>query len=66
MILAFIGKFGAANRKEIDQLLFNKLSDSLNEKQKEIKIKNLLAEMSKKDKTIKNSGSQRKPNWIFA
>ena len=66
MILAFIGNFGAANRKEIDQLLLDKLSDSLNEKQKETQIKNLLAEMSKKDKTIKNSGSQQKPNWVLA
>ena len=29
------------------------------------KITNLLSEMAKKDTTIKNTGSDKKPNWIL-
>lgn len=41
------------------------ISDALNEKQKRYKINNLLNEMSNKEKTIKNSGSDRKPHWVL-
>ena len=66
MIIALIGKFGSASRQDIDDLLMSKLPDILNEKQKKIRINNLLSEMSRKDKVIKNSGSDKKPRWILA
>ncbi|HAX62294.1 MAG TPA: transcriptional regulator [Elusimicrobia bacterium] len=65
MVVEFINKFGSASRKDIDKLIFNKLSDILNEKQKKNKITNLLYEMSKKDKSIKNEGSFKKPKWVL-
>lgn len=65
MILAFIKEYGAASRQGINDLITDKLSDALNEKQKRNKVTNLLSEMSKKDKTIKNTGSDKKPNWIL-
>ena len=65
MIISFIKKFGAASRQDIDKLLFDKLSDVLDEEQKTIKINNLLQEMARKDGTIKNIGSRKKPRWTL-
>ena len=49
-----------------DSLLkLSKLSDALEEKQKRNKIHNLLYEMYKKDETIRNTGSRRKPMWVL-
>jgi len=66
MVVELIKKFGSSNRKDIDNLLWSKLSDVLNERQKKIKINNLLNEMANKDRTIKNEGSDRKPKWVMS
>ena len=65
MIIAFIKEYRAASLQDINNLIIDKLSDALDEKQKRNKITNLLSEMAKKDKTIKNTGSDKKPNWIL-
>jgi len=65
MIIAYIEKYGSANRKDIDELLMNKISEALDEKQKKKKINNLLYQMSKKERTIKNQGSFKKPEWVL-
>ncbi len=65
MIIAYIKKYGAADRKDIDKLLMDKLSGALDESRKGKKISNILYAMSKKDKTIKNSGTNRQPKWIL-
>ncbi|WP_110252134.1 hypothetical protein [Streptohalobacillus salinus] len=64
MILSFIKEYSSASRAELDALLLDKLSDALNQQQKKKKITNLLYEMHKKDKTIKNVGSNKKSKWI--
>jgi ATP-dependent DNA helicase RecG len=61
----FITQFGAASRKDIDILLMSKLPDILDEKQKFKKINNLLNEMSKKDRSIKNIGNRKNPKWVL-
>jgi ATP-dependent DNA helicase RecG len=66
MILDFIREYGSANRKDIDDLLKGKLSDVLTPEQQAVKIKNLLAEMARKDGTIRNVGSRTKPDWKLA
>jgi ATP-dependent DNA helicase RecG len=66
MIIDFIREFGSANRQDIDRLLLSKLPDILDEKQKLEKINNLLNEMSRRNKTIRNSGSDRKPRWVLS
>jgi len=63
MIIAYIEKYGSANRTDIDELLMNKLSDALDETQKKKKIANLLSQMSQKDHTIKNKGTKKYPEW---
>ncbi|MFZ5986312.1 MAG: ATP-binding protein, partial [Bacillota bacterium] len=65
LIIEFIEQFDSANRQDIDRLLMDKLPDILDERQKKNKINNLLCEMSRKDNTIKNIGSDKKPCWVF-
>jgi ATP-dependent DNA helicase RecG len=65
MIISFIKKFGSSSREEVNELLIKHLSDALSQKQKQNKISNLLYAMAKKDKTLKNIGSRRKPKWIL-
>ena len=62
-VLDLIKKFGSASRTDIDNLLIEKLPDVLTVEQKRNKIRNLLYAMAKKDKIIKNAGSNRKPKW---
>ncbi len=64
MILKFLKKYNKASRGDIDNLIMDKLSNTLDEKKKRNKIRNLLHEMSKKDNTIyNNSNSTNKPEW---
>jgi len=59
-----IREHGVIERKDADELLWNKLPDWMNDKQKKIKINNLLSELRKKGK-IKNNGSDKKPKWVL-
>lgn len=49
-------------RSDVDELLWNKLPDWMDEKQKKNKIGNLLSELRMKEK-IENRGSYSKPKW---
>ncbi len=62
MIVELIKKFGGAKRQDIDTLILDKLSDTLNDTQKRTKIGNLLSGLKSKGK-IQNSGSRTAPNW---
>ncbi len=64
-IISYLEVNKSASRKEIDDLIIGKLSETLNEKQKKVRVKNILYSMSKEDKTIENIGSLRKPIWIL-
>ena len=61
----FITQFGATSRKDIDILLMSKPPDILDEKQKFKKINNLLNEMSKKDRSIKNIANRKNPKLVL-
>jgi len=63
LILQHIQNYKRATREEIDKLLWDKLPDSMNEKQKKIHINNLLGEMS--GIHIQNTGSRAKPEWTL-
>ncbi|MGO7338076.1 RNA-binding domain-containing protein [Rhizobium leguminosarum] len=62
MIVTLLRKFGQASRKEINELLWDKLSDALNESQKDNKIGNLLSHLRKSGR-IQNDGSRTSPKW---
>lgn len=65
MIISFITEYGSASRKDIDNLLLDKLSDALDERQKKNKVRNLIYAMANKDNTIVNKGSSAKPLWVL-
>jgi len=58
-----IVKYGSATRKEIDDLLLDKLPEYMSSKQKKSKIHSIMSEMSKMGR-IKNVGSKFKSKWI--
>jgi ATP-dependent DNA helicase RecG len=62
MVIAYLTQFGEAKREDIDKLLLDKLSDALDDDQKENFITNLLQEM-RKDGTIRTEGLKRWAVW---
>ena len=52
LILDYISTFHKASRKEIDEVLQNKLSEALTERQKFDKITNLLSSLKRKKKIV--------------
>ncbi|WP_298143013.1 RNA-binding domain-containing protein [Flavobacterium sp.] len=51
-------------RNEIDELLWKKLPDWMDDKQRKIKINNLLSEMRKKNRIV-NEGTDTKSKWVL-
>ena len=64
LIRDYLVNFRSATRREIDTLLWDKLSDVLNHKQKQNKIGNLITSMRQAE-TIINTGSRKAPRWIL-
>ncbi|HKJ34841.1 MAG TPA: hypothetical protein VKA34_23660 [Balneolales bacterium] len=64
LILEYLEKYGSASKKDIDKLILDILPDVLNKKQKANKVRNIVYSMSKKDKTIENKETNRKPKWV--
>lgn len=66
LIIEYLKKVESAPRKELDNLLFNKLPDILTDKQKVAKTKNLLYEMKYKDLTVITEGENRRNSrWLL-
>ena len=66
LVLKYIKDFESISKKEIDNLLIDKLPDSLDEDQKRRKIKYLISEcLNKKEQKIKNIGTNRYPVWTL-
>lgn len=63
MILEYLDKYNNANRQDIDKLILDILPDILDENKKANKVRNLVYAMSKRDKTIINTGTTRNPIW---
>ncbi len=66
LVIEYLKEYKEASRDDIDRLIIDKLSDILDTEQKRKKINNILFAMSKKDKTIKNIGATKTPNWILS
>lgn len=62
LITDFLGKYSKASRKDIDDLLWEKLSSALDEAQIKNKIGNILSKL-RIGKVIYNSGSRAVPVW---
>ncbi|MBU1121174.1 MAG: putative DNA binding domain-containing protein [Candidatus Omnitrophica bacterium] len=66
LILNYLKEFKKANRKELDDLLMSKLPEILSDKQKKIKITNLIYGLSKKKGIIENKAKSTKfPVWVL-
>lgn len=66
LIIELIKKSNGATKKDVADLLINKLPDILSDKQKISKIRNLLTEMRMKDKVITTDNSNRRiAKWIL-
>lgn len=62
LVTDYLRKFGVASRRDIDALLWGKLSDALSDAQKANKIGNLLTKWRRKG-VIYNAGSRPSPEW---
>ena len=66
LVLKYINDFGSISKKELDNLLMDKLPDNLNIEQKKRKIKYLVNEnLSKKEQLLKNIGKSNNPTWTL-
>lgn len=65
LVRDYLTNFQSATRSEIDQLLWDKLSDALDDQQKTNKISNLLTNM-RRASVIRNTGSKKAPLWQLA
>lgn len=63
-ILRSISHHKEMTRKDIDELLWKKLPDWMDDKQRKNKINNLISELSRKG-IIKNNGTLGKPKWVL-
>ena len=64
LICKAVKEHGSLARKDIDELLWNKLPDWMDDKQRRIKVGNLIAELRRK-KHIVNQGSDTRPSWAL-
>lgn len=65
LVISYLKKYKTASRKDIDDLLLDKISSALDQQQKRNKVRNLLYGMSKKAGTIQNNGTSRNPIWVL-
>lgn len=64
MVIQYIEKFGSITKKDLDDLLIDKLPSILSEEQKKTKIKYLVNVcLQRKEYKIKNVGTSRYPVW---
>lgn len=63
-ILKGLSDHGSLSRKDIEDLVWDRLSDLLDSKQKKIKINNLIASLRSAGK-IKNIGNDVNPKWVL-
>jgi ATP-dependent DNA helicase RecG len=64
LICKAAGEHGSLTRKDIDDLLWNKLPDWMTDKQRKIKVGNLIGELRRKNKIV-NRGSDTQPFWAL-
>jgi ATP-dependent DNA helicase RecG len=63
-IVKSIREHGSLSRSDVDELLWKKLPDWMNDKQRKNKIGNLISELRIK-KEIKNIGNDKYSKWVL-
>ncbi|MGY0391202.1 RNA-binding domain-containing protein [Bizionia sp. KMM 8389] len=64
MILEYLDKYKSASKEDIDKLILDILPNVLDINKKKNKLRNIIYSMSKKDNSINNIGTNRKPIWV--
>ena len=64
LICKAVKEHGLLARKDIDELLWNKLPEWMDERQRKIKVGNLIAELRRHQKIV-NRGSDTRPSWAL-
>jgi len=65
LIVKYLKQYGKAKKKDIRNLLWDKLPDVLTDEQKEYKIGNLLASLKNQGVICPNSSNQQRAFWIL-
>lgn len=65
LIIKYLKQYGKAKKKNIRNLLWDKLPDVLSETQKEYKIGNLLASLKNAGIICADSNNQQRASWIL-
>lgn len=65
LIVEYIKQYGKAKKKDIRELLWDKLPDALSDAQKEHKVSNLLAALRKANAIDTDSVNQQRSYWIL-
>ena len=64
LVCKAIGEHSLMTRKDIDELLWNKLPDWMNDKQRKNKVGNLITELRQSER-IENKGTLKQPEWVL-
>ncbi len=64
LIVKSIKQHKSLSRKDVDELLWNKLPEWMDDKQRKIKINNLLSELRRNGR-IRNEGTLKDSNWVL-
>lgn len=64
LVLSILERFGAATRRDMDDLLLPKLPDVLNEEQKRNRVHTILTAL-RRAKLIRNEGSRKESRWVL-
>ena len=65
LVIEYLRQYKTAKKKDIRNLLWDKLPDALSDTQKENKMRNLLTSMKRADLIDTDSNNQQKSNWIL-
>ena len=65
LIVKYLEQYGSAKKRDVRELLWGKLPEVMDDKQKESKVKNLLAQMRRMGIITTDSENQQKSSWIL-
>ena len=65
LIVKYLEQYGSAKKRDVRELLWDKLPEVMDDKQKESKVKNLLAQMRRTGIITTDSENQQKSSWIL-
>ena len=64
LIVKYLEQYGSAKKRDVRELLWDKLPEVMDDNQKESKVKNLLAQMRRMGIITTDSENQQKSSWI--